>query len=387
MIREKRHPTLETPLIVLLKLAGEQCNINCLYCYERRKPYEGSDRFDRKLTEEALKSLSGHPIRLILHGGEPLLVGKSRMAEILQAINASSADIRGVQIQTNGLLLDADWIKLFDDHVPHLEWGVSYDGPGQANSYRRDHADRETHVGAVRAIKLLAEHGRKPGIISVINAAHRDLSPEQYMDGFHQLREEISALSLVPCYDFAAKPRIWNSKSGARIMQLMGPSGPQWAIGPEFYGEYLVSTMRAWVGSGDWRHYSLEPIVSIIGNMTGKTQIARSTNFSFTDESHVVTVYPNGQIGPNDRLDEAMVGMTDLSSDPASLDRLLEQTRNSYEIEWRQLLDRCTGCSYWQICRGGELHERREMRKADREDEFCASRMKIIDATRSEIGE
>ncbi|MFI6044513.1 radical SAM protein [Nocardia sp. NPDC051321] len=385
MIREKQHPAPDTPLIVLLKLAGEQCNINCTYCFERRKPYEGSARFDGDLTEKALKTFAGHPVRVILHGGEPLLVGKRRMAEILRSIYASEVDVRGVGIQTNGLLLDPEWIGLFDEYFPELDWGLSFDGPGQANSNRRDHSDRETHDGAVRALKILADHGKRPGVISVINSAHVDVSPVEFFEPFHRVRDVISGLSLVPCFDFTVKPRIWNSQSGARILQMMSVNGPEWAVSPEFYSQYVVSVMREWIARGDWRHYSLEPVVNVVGNITGNSRIARSTTFGFADENHVVTVYPNGRMGPHDRIENGQVGVMDLSPDPSSIDRLLENTRTTHAAEWKDLLERCNGCSYWEFCRGGELHERREMRKSDREDEYCASRMEIIDAVRSEI--
>ena len=59
-------------------------------------------------------------ITLIFHGGEPLLMSRPRFAEISQA---------------NGVLVDADWIDLFERY--RVSVGVSLDGARAANDQHR----------------------------------------------------------------------------------------------------------------------------------------------------------------------------------------------------------------------------------------------------------
>src|SRR5689334_10282909 len=77
-IMELRIPQQGDPLEIILKLAGETCNINCYYCYEKRKPYERAKTLSAADLCAFLHKMGGRPLRLHLHGGEPLLIGLKR---------------------------------------------------------------------------------------------------------------------------------------------------------------------------------------------------------------------------------------------------------------------------------------------------------------------
>src|SRR6185437_9446904 len=104
-------------LSVVLKLPGETCNINCHYCYEKRKPYPGSSSLTAEMLEQFLTLMGERPLSVMLHGGEPLLVGQHRMLSLIRVLMQHPAPV-SYSIQTNGTLLNARWLDFFDEHCP-----------------------------------------------------------------------------------------------------------------------------------------------------------------------------------------------------------------------------------------------------------------------------
>ncbi|WP_199806700.1 hypothetical protein [Streptomyces sp. NRRL F-5727] len=95
----------DTAVSVILKLRGETSDIDCLYCFEKRKESPGGAQISAAQVHRLGSVFSGRPLSVELHGGEPLTAGRERLAEILDALAAQPNVIR-VSLQTNGLQLD-----------------------------------------------------------------------------------------------------------------------------------------------------------------------------------------------------------------------------------------------------------------------------------------
>src|SRR4051794_28690298 len=115
-------PERRDALSVILKLPGEVCNINCVYCYEKRKPYQDASFLEGTTLRRFLELCGDRPLSLELHGGEPLVVGERRMRDILAAIREYPGVTR-VALQTNGLLLSDAWLRLLAEEWPDIEIG------------------------------------------------------------------------------------------------------------------------------------------------------------------------------------------------------------------------------------------------------------------------
>src|SRR5256885_2058049 len=123
---------------VILKLT-ECCNIVCTYCYvfEFDKEISGQRPFffRREILDCTLDRLAEHFVAsgrcgvfISLHGGEPLLLGKSRFRDYVQTIRKRLEMFDVVMgTQTNGLLIDDEWLDLFSEEDVHFS--VSLDGP------------------------------------------------------------------------------------------------------------------------------------------------------------------------------------------------------------------------------------------------------------------
>jgi len=95
-------------LSIILKLVGEVCNLDCTYCYEKRKPYEGNRILQPETVSSVLKRFGKRPLRIELHGGEPLLYPMKKMDELVQMFDSHGPQVR-VAIQTNGVLMTQEW--------------------------------------------------------------------------------------------------------------------------------------------------------------------------------------------------------------------------------------------------------------------------------------
>ncbi|MFX0574626.1 hypothetical protein [Nocardia nepalensis] len=66
----------ETAVSVILKLRGETCDIDCLYCYEKRKESPGGARIGVQDIARLPQLFGGRRLVVELHGGEPLTAGQ-----------------------------------------------------------------------------------------------------------------------------------------------------------------------------------------------------------------------------------------------------------------------------------------------------------------------
>jgi uncharacterized protein len=112
---------------------------------------------------------------LALHGGEPLLAGREWVGWFLdrarRVADASGFSV-AIAIQTNGTLLDAEWLELFSEHEVRV--GVSCDGPQEIHDAARvDFGGRGSYAEVRRALELLAEteaYGSQHwGVLTVAN--------------------------------------------------------------------------------------------------------------------------------------------------------------------------------------------------------------------------
>ena len=183
MIAEAPRATRErvVPDYLLLKLAS-RCNINCSYCYWFRDPsvYERPALLTPEAEVALLQRLSEHvsshqlaKFSILFHGGEPLLLGKARLARLLERLRSLEQDLDFelvLRITTNGVLLDDEWAKLLLGQDVGVT--VSLDGPAEIHDRaRRDFRANGTHARVVRAIQTLRAHGVDPGVLAVCDPA------------------------------------------------------------------------------------------------------------------------------------------------------------------------------------------------------------------------
>jgi uncharacterized protein len=162
---------------VILKVA-ERCNLNCSYCYM----YHGVDQSYRSrprfMSEEiylrTLLMLRGYcanhdsSMSLSFHGGEPTLCGVERLDRwftIARTVLGERLDT--MSLQTNGTLIDDEWLALFAEH--EIALGISIDGPAAVHDVERvDHANRGSHARVEAALLRILRAGLEPLVLAVV---------------------------------------------------------------------------------------------------------------------------------------------------------------------------------------------------------------------------
>jgi len=150
----------------VLKVAS-RCDLACNHCYV----YEGADQswrakpkfMTQAIARQAARRIGAHAaahklatVHVVLHGGEPLLLGRDRLRGILGTLRSSIDPVArlDLRIHTNGVRLDQELCALFADFA--VQVGVSLDGDRAANDLHRLFADgRTSHPQVRRALSLL----------------------------------------------------------------------------------------------------------------------------------------------------------------------------------------------------------------------------------------
>ncbi len=137
------------------------CNMRCKHCYH------AAEGFDEKCipSESVLKFIDMaakeyNKINILLHGGEPTILGKNYFYEIFEYEHKLEQE--GITftntVQTNGVLLDDDFCELFQNNNVNL--GISFDGPN--NSILREYTER-----VLNNLQMMQKKNYKAGILCV----------------------------------------------------------------------------------------------------------------------------------------------------------------------------------------------------------------------------
>lgn len=364
------------PLMVVLKLVGETCNINCHYCYERRKPYDRSQYLRPEAVEKLLAACGSRSVAVVLHGGEPLLMKQPRMAGIFKVLRAYPGPMF-VSMQTNGTLLDDAWLDFFEREWPDIDIGISIDGDAEGNAHRVDFQDRPVYDRIVSAFDLMARRGRPVGAIAVVTRRMLGRAPA-VLDQIRQF-PAIRVLKLSPCFDFdvVTKPYRTENRKSLLVLNPTGKGIPGWATTPLEYSQFAIEAFDHWREQNLFRQFAIEPFISIMRTSAGLPTGFES--YSYRKAPYVLTLYPDGRIGTTDEIDlpGSLIGHIDRFT---SIEELTALRNNAVlRRKFEKLLAKCDGCSHATSCRGGMLSERIPYDGTRFEAEYCESRKVLID--------
>jgi radical SAM protein with 4Fe4S-binding SPASM domain len=367
----------------ILKLAGESCNINCHYCFEKRKPYPNAVRLSPETLERFLQLCDGRPLHLELHGGEPLLIGRPRMARLFAILRAYPGPLT-LALQTNGTLLDDAWIDFLLQERPDLDIGVSLDGPADVTDvYRVDYRERGVTEKIEAALQRLADRGLKVGVIATVTrpCLGRERELIDYFAGFSAM----TYLKFGPCLDFDVTTKV-SVKSSLLTIARENPAGkgiPAWGTTPSEYAEFLIQTFEVWREAA-FRQFLIEPLYSLMRTLAGRQPSL--CHFSSQKCAYVLTLYPDGRLGSCDelRMPDAALGHVD---DFETIDDALGLATNSLLLDrMNALYQKCSGCALNESCGGGCLATRLQYVGTPLDDEYCGYRARLIGHVRTALG-
>lgn len=350
---------------VVLKIV-ERCNLACPYCYfffrgdesYKRHPPVIPERTVRGLIEflrDAALNRGIKVVRIDMHGGEPLMMKKRVFRNLCETLEEEVGSVCKLIIcmQTNGVLIDEEWIEIFEEHKVRV--GVSFDGPEHIhNRTRITKKGRGTYAETRRGWELLLEAAAQkrisyPGLLSVVAP---DYSGAEI---FNHYAFDLRAKSL----DFLLPDLTHESPEAT----------------PEYIaecGRFMIEVFDAWSSAKS----KCKPgfILDAVGPMFNDT-LCRESALHKSDPKNLMVVSSSGEISPDDvlRSVDARFRDTGLTVFTRNIDEVL-----SFDM-WEELSrahsqppEECGRCIWFSACRGGLLPHRYSSEKGlDNPSVYC----------------
>ncbi|WP_333907319.1 radical SAM protein [Delftia acidovorans] len=331
-------------LELILKLT-ERCNIACTYCYYfeneqksalTRPPYL-TDEVARQFVHRVHETIrEGHHqnVRIIMHGGEPMMYGKARFAALCTDLQREFLDSVQLCMQTNAMLVDDEWVSIFERHKVAV--GVSIDGPPSVHDANRvDKKGRATSnrvEAGIRRLVQAATEGRisPPGALIVVQP---DTSPTDI------LRYVTTELSITQM-DFLLPDATWDS---GRDTAWLGP--------------YLVELFKAWL-AGNQEEVSVRILKSTMSLLTGGASFLGGFG---PIQANALTVLSDGAINGDDFLRPCGDEFLELDTSVFSASFARACMLNRFRLETvgaTQIPSACNDCPYCKTCCGGQMTHR-----------------------------
>lgn len=350
-----------------------RCNLACDYCYM----YELADTSWRSqatmmstdIARRAAERIAEHAEReqldsvsIVLHGGEPLLVGKKRLYDLLDTFSSALESRTRVyfSIQTNGILLTDSVLSVlnaFDVHV-----GISLDGGREAHDR---HRKRPNGVGTYAAVaeRIVALQSGPFAYLFNGLLATIDLDNDPV-----EVYEDLRAFD-PPRIDFLLPLGNWTTPPPR--LDVAGVDTP--------YGNWLVAVFDHWFDSA-----RREPMVRLFREIIRVLHGQNSTTEAIGSAPvSLATITTDGAYELADNLKSTFDGATNTGFNVFDHDLGMVQHHPSTavrQIAKGALCDTCLDCSIGDVCAGGQYaHRYREADGFRNPSVYCRDLYRLVD--------
>ncbi|GAA0971573.1 FxsB family radical SAM/SPASM domain protein [Acrocarpospora macrocephala] len=355
-----------------------RCNLACDYCYVYTladQSWSGQPLvMSSEIVAVAARRIAEHAARhripavqVILHGGEPLLAGRDRLSEIITTMRAAAPDVDvEFSMQTNGVLLDEDYLALFADQGVRV--GVSLDGGEEVNDrHRKTVGGRGSYRAVARALELLGRPEYRSvygGILCTIDLANDPVEIYESLASF-----------LPPKIDLLLPHGTWAEP----------PPGQSTDTSAAPYADWLITVFDHWYGQGQ-PVTGIRLFEEIIHLLLGGTSGVETIGLT---PSTLLVIETDGTIEQSDFLKVVGPGaaMTGLNITDHDLDQALHHPGvAARQLGLEGLSETCRACRFSTICGGGlYAHRYRPGTGHLNPSVYCADLYRLIHHVRSRI--
>lgn len=282
-------------------------------------------------------------VSVALHGGEPLMIGLTRLESFARSLQDALGTRLSLSIQTNGLLLDQRWIELFLKY--DILVGLSLDGPESAhNEWRVDHQGRGTYKKVLASLRMLqsaskTEDLRFGGVISVIN-------PRQNSESFYKWIKKEAILSINLLFPDANHDNYSN----------------YYPYSIKEFSSFLIPLFDLWWGDEIGERPSIRFFESVLKRAFGQPSTSESIGYG---EAPAIIIETNGSIQAHDVLRTTLLNHSYagnvLTHEISTIDDdVLYRSVNPslFSLAYNSLPSVCKNCPAADICRGGFVAHR-----------------------------
>ncbi|MBN2356287.1 anaerobic sulfatase maturase [candidate division KSB1 bacterium] len=332
---------------LLIKPAGPDCNLNCIYCFYLQKaalfPTSAPRRMSREVLRETMLQTmqSGESqVNFGWQGGEPTLMGLPffETAVQFQARYGKAGHTVGNGLQTNGLLIDASWAAFLRES--QFLVGLSLDGPAHIHDrYRRFRSGKHSWEHTVRARDILLEAGVAVNALIVVNDYSVRFAREIYQ--FHK-KNGLTYMQFIPCVE-----------PGAEDATIPAP----FSVPADAYGQFLCELFDLW--RGDFRYGRPRTSIRWFDSLFYTYVGLPAPECTLVPEcGQYLVVEHNGDVFSCDFYVDPQWRLGNVLKD--NLTELLnDDLQTKFGKNKAVLPDECTTCPYLHHCYGGCPRERR----------------------------
>lgn len=299
-----------------------------------------------KRIDDYLKSIPSKTIELTFHGGEPLIAGidfYNRFFDLAD-IYIKSGKVK-YSIQTNGSLLNLEWISLFKAHDVSI--GVSLDGNEDANRDRITKSGSPAFPLIIKGIEIAVSYGIEVGVLSVIPM---HTSPDAYYAFFKKM-----GIRFLDCLIHDATYETYNSENRG-------------------VGVWLSQLYDVWMGDKD--RISIRTFESII-RLLCNPDLKIGGEILGNSENGVIDITPDGDITVPDTMlicgenyNRQTLSVLSNSLDDIFCNPIFKLYYNSHKDT--SLGEKCRNCCIKKVCGGGMLaHRFSKEREFDNPSVYC----------------
>lgn len=314
-----------------------------------------------------LNDLSGkqqRPFAVVLHGGEPLLLGFTKLEYLIFSLRDALPDECSVSLQTNGILIDKKILDLCSDTRTTIS--ISLDGPKVIHDKNRvGHTGNGTYEKVLLGLNLLRNHQDSKflftGLLAVVDP---ESDPVEIYNFFKKLNP--------PSVDF-----IYRDGNHSRL-----PFGKKSLQSTE-YGQWITKLLDVYLNdSSPIKIRILDDLIKLMLGGKGTKDGVGLTNYG------VLIVDTDGTITKNDTLkssfDRADKFSTNWSVHTHDLSEILSSDEFvKYHASQRPSSEICQECPELNICGGGmTLHRWQEETGYDNPSVYCADQKYLINHIR-----
>ena len=355
----------------VVKISG-CCNIACSYCYMFRggdTSYKDKPKYmSLDIAKQTIKRAKEHckkndipTFNFVLHGGEPLLAGRTFIEEFINFAKEEFSNTKTnlvIGLQTNGTLINDDWCNFFVKNKINL--GISIDGIKEDNDkYRIDRKGHGTFDRIVSGINLCHNYNLKPGLLSVINV---NSDPIKVYNLYKSLNVEAADILFLEANYDKLPPKAIKG-------EFINSATP--------YGDWFIKFFDLWYNDPYNfynRHFS-QYIKSILGAEINGDDMGNSPN-------GILTIETNGNYESEDalRICGNNFTKTEVNVEKNSIeDAFNTKLANIYYFSHCNLSQTCLACPIKETCGGGYLPHRYSSQNGfNNPSIYCKDLLKLI---------
>jgi uncharacterized protein len=361
---------------VLLKVAS-RCNIDCRYCYVYNMGDTGWSRAPKQMSRGTLRAAAAalgriareqvRPFTVVLHGGEPLLLGVTNLQFALSTLREALPAEYAISIQTNGILIRREILDLCAEASVSLS--VSIDGPQHVHDRNRvGFAGEGTFAKVLEGVRQLRTHPHSTSIFAGLLAV---VDPESSPSEVYSFFKDLGA----PSVDF-----IYKDGNHSRL-----PKGKASAWTTE-YGRWMAALLDVYLSDDNpIRIRVLDDMIKLVLGGDGLKEGVGLTNYA------ILVVDTDGSVTKNDTLKSSFDGADRFSVrwsvDTHGLGDILKSVEFAeYLAMQRPSNPTCLACPELRICGGGmTLHRWRDGSGYDNPAVYCADQQLLIRHIREKV--